>query len=645
MNKVNLLTALVCASLVSACQSVPPSESAAYNSNKSSLTARYSQMPVSLRQYIKDENINTVTREIAARGLDALDKGELNNASIYFNSALKLDITSSYMQFLNGLTYHLQALNGDSEKYSLAEQGYQMAYKFDSSNWLAKYYLGLSYVDQRRFPEAQKELASAALMNEQDVEVLYDLAFASYYAGDANMALGALNKVVDTHPERANDPKILRALAVSNAALNRTQESQDLMSSYKDVVNDISSTNSLNQRVSSWQRFHKYSGSLEETIVKDAEHSITSATLLSGEYQVQNAAATRDIPVIPGASPNRRRNTATTANTSDAADESEMVVVDVVIIRTQEDVSSTKGLNLLSGLQVQFGDPLSSTPGASYERIRNYGIATDADSSAITQLVSIPSVNYSLNIFNTLSGRNEVLARPSLVALSGKTSEFFSGVDVIAAAVSGGDGTAVSINKEIGVKLAVKPEFLSDDKVRLEVEAERTFLTTPSSSVVFEFRLDTSKTTVNANVEMKFGETLVLSGLTEEESENSRDSVPFLGDIPGLQYFFSRQATREFRRSVLILLTPRRTHYVNRSAEDALAAEVGLSDFERTVREFENRNENWFVPRSTISDAMQVASNNSLFNEFKTGDFELENWHKRETHGERLRKAIGFLFY
>ena len=642
MNKVNLLTVLVCASFVSACQSVPAPNSAAYNSSKSSLATRYSQMPVSLRQYIKDENINTVTREIAARGLSSLDMGELDNASIYFNSALKLDITSSYMQFLNALTYHLQALNGDSEKFSLAEQGYKMAYKFDSSNWLAKYYLGLSYIDQRQFSKAQKELAGAALMNEQDVEILYDLAFASYYAGDAHMALGALNKVVETHPERANDPKVIRALVVANAALNRTEHSEDLMTSYKDIVADVSSVNGLNQRVSSWERFHKYTDTTELKLNKEKANNLG---LENSEFTVQKAAATRTVPVIPGAAPNRRRNIESTSNSSNEADDSEMVVVDVVIIRTQEDVSSTKGLNLLSGLQVQFGDPLSSTPGVSYERLRNYDAASNSDSSAITQLVSIPSVNYSLNIFNTLSGRNEVLARPSLVALSGKTSEFFSGVDVIAAAVSGGDGTAVSINKEIGVKLAVKPEFLSDDKVRLEVEAERTFLTTPSSSVVFEFRLDTSKTTVNANVEMNFGETLVLSGLTEEESESSRDSVPFLGDIPGLQYFFSRQGTREFRRSVLILLTPRRTHYVNRSDEDNFAAEAGLSDFERTVREFENRNQNWFIPRSTISDAMQVASKNSLFNEFKTGDFELENWHKRETHGERLKKALGFLFY
>ena len=48
--------------------------------------------------------------------------------------------------------------------------------------------------------------------------------------------------------------------------------------------------------------------------------------------------------------------------------------------------------------------------------------------------------------------------------------------------------------------------------IRLHVVAERTFLTDPSNSVVFEFRLDTTKTNVNSTVTMKFDETLILGG-------------------------------------------------------------------------------------------------------------------------------------
>lgn len=584
------------------------------------ITQDYSPISINADLYplIDKNTLNSSSRQLTAKGIEAIDNGELETASEFFNAALRLDLSNSYIQLLNGLTYHLMAVDGDTEKFQMAEQGYQLSYKFDNSNWLAKYYLGLAYKDQRRFVESQAALAEAAILNDTDPELLYDLAYSSYYANDPYTALGALTKLDDSQAD-IDSNKLNRALVVTNAALGRTEHSEKFLQKLKQSIQKPQVVAHLDHRVNAWQRAHEF-----------------------GKYTPAQLRTNGSRPIVPGAIPPPRAQGNEIASDQERAND--MVVVDVVIIRTQEDVSTTKGMNLLSGLSLQFGDPLSNTPGISFDRLRTYGDSA-SDSSAITNLISMPSVNYSLNIFNTLSGRNEILARPSLIALEGETSEFFSGVNVIGAAVSGGDGSAVSINREIGVKLAVKPKFLSDDKVRLEVEAERTFLTTPSSSVVFEFRLDTSKTMVNANVVMNFGETLVLSGLTEEESELSRDGVPILGDIPVLQYLFSKQGTREFRKSVVILLTPRRTHYVNESEQKRKEREESLSQFERTVNAFEKRNQNWFVPRSTISDALAITQSNTLVQEFKTNDFELENWHTRDTHAKRLKGALDFIFY
>ena len=348
---------------------------------------------------------------------------------------------------------------------------------------------------------------------------------------------------------------------------------------------------------------------------------------------------------VPGSTASRPGNSAGTEADFVNAD---MAVVDVVMVGTQDDVSDTKGMNLLSGLQLQFGDPLTTNPGFSWGRSRSDDrTATDADTytKTFSRLISIPAVNYSLNIFNTLTGRNEILARPSLIALANERSEFFSGVDVVAAAVSKGDGSSVSINKQIGVKLSIVPEFLPGDRIKLKVDAERTFLTTPSRSVEFQFRLDTSKTNVTANVVMKFGETLVLSGLTEKETEKSRDAVPLLGDIPIMQYLFARQGEREFRKSVLIMLTPRRAQYLNQDPVDREKADAKLSELERAASKFEERNKQFFVPKSTLSEILGSVEGNSLFQEFKTGDFQMERWNARSTHAQRLSSVKEFLFY
>lgn len=594
-----------------------------------------SQLPFELASLIPQDKVNTTTRALVAEGVIKLDEGELDEASSLFNTALKLDLSNSNLHFMNALTYHLMAKSGNTKNYEFAEQGYKLATKFDGSNSLAQYYLGLAFLDQRKFGAAQGALAKAALMNEKDPDILYDLARASYYAGDPRTSKASLDKIIAMNLGDIEEARFVRASILTNAALDRPVEAERLLTKFLD---DPKTYKHLSDRLASWKRFHKDMN----------DGAIQNASLNGGELiqlaQVLPAGA--GVPTIPGSDIDFSLDD----SVSDESEfvNSDMAVVDVVIIRTQEDVSTNRGLNLLSGLELQFGDPLTNASALSFSRNQiddNTAANNDTQSKTISSLISIPAVNYSLNIFNTLDSRNEILASPSLVALANEKSEFFSGVDVVAAAVSGGDGSSISVNKQIGVKLAVTPEFLPDDKIKLQVEAERTFLTSPSSSVQFEFRLDTSNTNVNANVVMKFGETLILSGLSEKETENTRDAVPFLGDIPVIQYLFANQAKRDFRKSVLIMLTPRRAQYVNRDPAERRKAEAALSDFEKSLSTFENRNKDWFIPPSTTHEIMRVTQTNSLFNEFKTGDFELENWNSRDTHEKRLNQAIEFLFF
>lgn len=155
----------------------------------------------------------------------------------------------------------------------------------------------------------------------------------------------------------------------------------------------------------------------------------------------------------------------------------------------------------------------------------------------------------------------------------------------------------MQIEKEIGVKLTVTPEFLEDRWIKLAVQAERTFLSTPNTtSINFTFRIDTSKTTVNANVAMNYGESLILSGLSEKETERKRDGVPGLQDVPGLQYVFSNRTTSDFQKSVLVLLTPRPAPYVYRSERKRRASQRRLSRDERVLSELQARYADWFRP-------------------------------------------------
>ncbi|MDF1749251.1 MAG: hypothetical protein P1V34_10300 [Alphaproteobacteria bacterium] len=568
---------------------------------------------------------NSAIQELVRASITALDAQDLDKASQLINLALKLDITNPDLQFLNGLTYHLMGVAGDASKFNLAEQGYLQALKFDPGNLSAQYQMGLLYMDQRRFSLAQGYFASVALHLSDDPAVLYSLASASYYARDPITTEAALNQLMAVAPNTKDQPEILKAAALSRAAMDDRAGASAFVAAYRNAVMDSQQVQYLEQRVDGWQSFYD-----NDAKVLMAQYGGNPYGSGSDPYGAQSSPYGSSPDPYGAQQPDPYgANAQQGAGTIEEFADSSMVVVDVVLIGTQEDVRDSRGINLLNGLQLQFGDPLTGTVGLGYtsSRTKDYlGNGATDSTQTITRMISIPAVTYSLNIANSADANNHVLAKPSLVAQAGQTSEFFSGTEILAAAVSGGNGDSVSVQKEVGVKLAVTPEILPNDMIRLHVVAERTFLTDPSNSVVFEFRLDTTKTNVNSTVTMKFDETLVLGGLSERETSKSADGVPGLMDIPLVNLLFSQRVEREFERSVLILITPRRPQYARQAETDRDETVNKMSDLERDIERLEQRHRDWFTPHPTFSEIIKKLEGREFFEEFRSGDVKIQSW-------------------
>ena len=236
-----------------------------------------------------------------------------------------------------------------------------------------------------------------------------------------------------------------------------------------------------------------------------------------------------------------------------------MVIVDVVIIGSTEDIRKRSGINILDGLSFQFGDIEDAED--AFSRIDSistdqFDTTNNTQTNTVVKALTIPAIEYSLNIINSRDNDSKILAKPSLIALAGEESTFFSGVTINGAATSG-TGDSVSIEEEIGVSLSVTPDFISDTKVYLSIAAERTFLIDPKKSVLYEYRLDTTKTNVQANVVLNIGETLILGGLTEQQDTETLDGVPGLSKVPLVKLFFSEDVKRNYKKTITILLTPR----------------------------------------------------------------------------------------
>lgn len=581
---------------------------------------------------------DSAIQALVRKSVTALEDGQLKDASRFINLALKLDITNPDLQFLNGLTYHLMGVRGDASKFELAEQGYNQSLKFDPGNLSARYQLGLLYMDQRRYGLAQGHFAAVALHKGDDPAVLYSLASASYYARDPKTSEAALKRLMAVAPDARNNPEILKAAALSLSAMDDREGAAEFVTAYRNAVSDGDGAANLQNRVNSWQSFYNADAKIIQAQFGGADPYAADPYAQPADPYGQSTD-----PYGAGAQQDGAQGT---MGAGTGFVDPSMVVVDVVLIGTQEDVRDSRGVNLLNGLQLQFGDPLSGTMGwgSTRTKTKDYlGSGLAQSTNTITKMIGIPAVTYSLNIANSADANNQVLAKPSLVAQSGQTSEFFSGTEILAAAVSGGSGDSVSVQKEVGVKLSVTPEMLPDDMIRLHVVAERTFLTDPSNSVVFEFRLDTTKTNVNSTVTMKFGETLILGGLSERETSKSADGVPGLMDIPVLNYLFSQRVQRQFERSILILMTPRRPHYTHQAADDREAVDQKLSSLERDLERLQRRNTDWYTPRPTFSEIQDKLQGPEFFQEFRAGDVKVESWQndaKGQEHIASVHKRL-----
>lgn len=574
----------------------------------------------------------------------------LPKASQAINEAVQLDPRNSYLHFFNGFIYHLQSRQGDGDKVDLAIEGYQQAVRFDPNNWIAHEFMGLALMEQKQYVRAQSAFAEVLLARPDDPEVLHRMLAASYLSGDSATACAVADQL---DALKTATPGMLRSSVMVYAACGNFEKAKARRTAFSEKKATPEELSQLDRRILNWQNFYKINpdiiGSTSEPGSK--KNSGLMQTQFppggggssgfgapsgfggsSGFGQPGQMGGAADSGCAPGAA---------------QAGSNRMVLVDVVMVRTEDTISTKKGINLLNALSLQFGSSSAPAFSRSYNETTTAGNTTGT--TTLTRAITVPALAYSLNIANATSNLNEVLARPTLAAVECMRSEFFSGTALNAAVVSSGNGlagSAISIEKRYGVKLTITPQILKDGNIRLSVEASRTFLKPPSSDISFTYKLEISEILANANVVMRMGDTLILGGLSEKETTSNRDGVPLAQDVPLLQYFFSQQTKTDYQKSVLMLITPRPASYTWLSEKSKAAYASNPDDtFTPSLDVMRSRFSDWFRPYPNLASVFHHLNGADLYREFRTGDVTLETWDRMDSTRIRLKHAVDFLYY
>ncbi len=117
-----------------------------------------------------------------------------------------------------------------------------------------------------------------------------------------------------------------------------------------------------------------------------------------------------------------------------------------------------------------------------------------------------------------------------------------------------GPVTSVTYEKQnVSVRLEVTPAINPDGFVALEVNPKVQGL---AGKVDNSQPIVSTKETLT-NVVVKNGHTIVIAGLIEEESTNSKTNVPLLGNIPLVSNLFKNQSNTSRKNETIIFITPR----------------------------------------------------------------------------------------
>jgi pilus assembly protein CpaC len=150
----------------------------------------------------------------------------------------------------------------------------------------------------------------------------------------------------------------------------------------------------------------------------------------------------------------------------------------------------------------------------------------------------------------------KILAEPVLITTNGRPASMLSGGEfpVLVPQSLG----VVSIEwRDFGVRMEAVPVILGDGRVRLEVMpevSERDF----ANSVTVGGNVVPALTTrrVNTEVEMRFGETLMLTGLISSRQTAQTSKLPVLGELPWVGALFRKTSYDDVETELIITLTP-----------------------------------------------------------------------------------------
>jgi pilus assembly protein CpaC len=229
-----------------------------------------------------------------------------------------------------------------------------------------------------------------------------------------------------------------------------------------------------------------------------------------------------------------------TTNLIQVEEEKAIIELEVEIIEVDKGSNKDMGLDwLLSGGSAKF-----TAPDGRWMKMANVPDAL----LRVTEWTR-PALAATLDLM-VQEGKAKILSRPKLACQSGKEAELMVGGEkpvMTTQTVSGGGSSNEVDYKEYGIKLKMAPVLSAEGKIKLTLNVEVSdigeaevlgFVDAPTAKAWPLIKRSTS-----TQLYLNNGQTLAISGLIKQKTEEQIKKFPWLGDVPILGVFFRHRST------------------------------------------------------------------------------------------------------
>ncbi len=150
-------------------------------------------------------------------------------------------------------------------------------------------------------------------------------------------------------------------------------------------------------------------------------------------------------------------------------------------------------------------------------------------------------------------GRSETISSPRVITSDQSEATIETGTEIPYAEASSSGAATVSFKKAV-LSLKVTPQITPDDRIIMDLTVSKD---SPDFANLTAAGPPIKTQSVETNVLVDNGETIVLGGVYEQTKANSTQRVPFFGDLPLIGFLFRSNFEQNNKSELLIFITPK----------------------------------------------------------------------------------------